>query len=542
MIARTNHHLFQPLLYQVATGVLSSGEIAPATREILRRQYNVRVLGGEVIDIDLAARTVTSKSPVGALTVTYDSLVVAAGATQSYFGNDHFAEFAPGMKSIDDALELRGRIFGAFEAAELAATQGAPLEEIERLVTFVVVGAGPDRGRDGRPDRRARPAHAAQGLPRHRPARRPGGAARRGPDGAVHLRRPALRQGREGAARARRRGASSPRWSPTSTSTASRSATPTARCAGSASSCKVWAAGVAASPLARRLGEQSGAAGGPGRPRRGAARPLAARAPRGVRRRRHDDPRRPPRRRPGRDPGRQARRRRSSSDRVRRPQAGVAARHGLPATSTRARWPPSAGSRRSRASGPLRLSGFIAWLMWLVIHLLYLVGFKNRITTLLHWAVSFIGRGRSERVITPQQVLGRRMLATLGPDDPVVHSWSADGLRARQPSRVPRSAVGRCPPRSRTDAAPAARPPGTVAQPAPSSTGRPASGAGSGTSHRPGVGGEAARRPPVAPARRGVGLRHRRARCPRSRVSSTGPSRWRPPRSRRPPRRPRRRR
>jgi hypothetical protein len=139
LIGKTSHHLFQPLLYQVATGILSEGEIAPATREILRRQANARVVLGEVTDIDLAGRTVTS-TILGRTTVhPYDELIVAAGAGQSYFGNDHFAEFAPGMKSIDDALELRGRIFGAFELAELATDQA----EIDRLMTFVVVGAGP---------------------------------------------------------------------------------------------------------------------------------------------------------------------------------------------------------------------------------------------------------------------------------------------------------------------------------------------------------------------------------------------------------------
>src|SRR3712207_5239855 len=139
LIGKTGHHLFQPLLYQVATGILSEGEIAPATREVLRHQKNVTTVLGEVVDIDVTARTVTS-TVLGRTTVhPYDELVVAAGAGQSYFGNDHFAEFAPGMKSIDDALELRGRIFGAFELAELATDQA----EIDRLMTFVVVGAGP---------------------------------------------------------------------------------------------------------------------------------------------------------------------------------------------------------------------------------------------------------------------------------------------------------------------------------------------------------------------------------------------------------------
>src|SRR6185437_13513593 len=121
LIARTTHHLFQPLLYQVATGIISEGEIAPPTRLILRKQRNAQVLLGD-----------TYSTP-------YDSLIIAAGAGQSYFGNDHFAEWAPGMKSIDDALELRGRILGAFEQAERSSD---PVRR-EKLLTFVVVGAGP---------------------------------------------------------------------------------------------------------------------------------------------------------------------------------------------------------------------------------------------------------------------------------------------------------------------------------------------------------------------------------------------------------------
>src|SRR3954447_16046694 len=140
MIAKTPHHLFQPLLYQMTTGILSEGEIAPPTREVLAKQKNARVLLGEVTDIDLEAQTVISHV-LGRETVTpYDSLIVAAGSSQSYFGNDQFSEFAPGMKSIDDALELRGRIFGAFELAELGARRG---ENADHLLTFVATGAGP---------------------------------------------------------------------------------------------------------------------------------------------------------------------------------------------------------------------------------------------------------------------------------------------------------------------------------------------------------------------------------------------------------------
>src|SRR4029079_4502448 len=140
IVASTTPRLSQPLLYQVATGILSQGEIAPPTREILSGQKNARVILGEVTDIDLTNRTVTSQVLGRSTVSSYDSLIVAAGSSQSYFGNDQFAEFAPGMKSIDDALELRGLSFGAFELAELGAMRG---EDIDPLLTFVVIGAGP---------------------------------------------------------------------------------------------------------------------------------------------------------------------------------------------------------------------------------------------------------------------------------------------------------------------------------------------------------------------------------------------------------------
>ena len=139
MIARTQHHLFQPLLYQVATGILSEGEVAPATRRILRNQQNAEVLLGDVVDINLTEHYVVADVLGHRYQTAYDSLIVAAGAGQSYFGNDHFAEFAPGMKTIDDALEVRGRILGAFELAEL--TTDPDLRA--KLLTFTVVGAGP---------------------------------------------------------------------------------------------------------------------------------------------------------------------------------------------------------------------------------------------------------------------------------------------------------------------------------------------------------------------------------------------------------------
>src|SRR6201994_3814419 len=139
IIAKTTPPLFQPLLYQVATGIIASGEIAPPTRMILRKQKKAQVLLGEATHIDLAKKSVRSKLLGHTYVTPYDTLIVAAGAGQSYFGNDQFAEFAPGMKTIDDALELRGRIVGAFEQAERSSD---PVRR-EKLLTFVVVGAGP---------------------------------------------------------------------------------------------------------------------------------------------------------------------------------------------------------------------------------------------------------------------------------------------------------------------------------------------------------------------------------------------------------------
>src|SRR6187455_1638189 len=121
LVDRSNYHLFQPLLYQLATGILSAGEVAPPIRDVLRRHDNVTVELATVSGFDLSARTVTARRPDDVVrTYEYDSLIVATGATQSYFGHDEFARYAPGMKTIDDAIELRRRIFGAFEMAEIA--------------------------------------------------------------------------------------------------------------------------------------------------------------------------------------------------------------------------------------------------------------------------------------------------------------------------------------------------------------------------------------------------------------------------------------
>ena len=139
LVDREPHHLFQPMLYQVATGVVSEGEIAPSLRQILRFQRNAAVLLAEVTGFDLRARTVEARRPDGAsLSIPYDSLIVAAGAGSSYFGHDELAEHAPGMKTLDDALRLRSRLLQALEMAELIDDP----QKRSGWLTIAVVGAG----------------------------------------------------------------------------------------------------------------------------------------------------------------------------------------------------------------------------------------------------------------------------------------------------------------------------------------------------------------------------------------------------------------
>jgi NADH dehydrogenase len=140
IVDRTNHHLFQPLLYQVATGILPDGLIAPALRSVTRKQANARVVLAEVRSLDLDGRVVHALAPDGRrLTLPYDTLVVAAGCTDAYFGHDDWPAWAPGLKTLEDARHLRSRILGAFEMAELA---GDPAERAAYL-TFAVIGGGP---------------------------------------------------------------------------------------------------------------------------------------------------------------------------------------------------------------------------------------------------------------------------------------------------------------------------------------------------------------------------------------------------------------
>jgi NADH dehydrogenase len=403
VIGKTSHHLFQPLLYQVATGILSEGEIAPPTREILRHQQNARVVLGEVTDVDLAARTVTS-TILGRTTVhPYDELIVAAGAGQSYFGNDRFAEFAPGMKSIDDALELRGRIFGAFELAELATDPA----ERDRLLTFVVVGAGPTgvemagqiaelAHRTLRRDfRTIDPTQARVILLDAAPQVLPPFGEKLGERARRHLNEIGVEV---------QLGAMVTDLDANGLEVKDRDG----QVRRISAATKVWAAGVQASPLGRLLAEQSGAqidrAGRinvqpdltlPGHPEVHVVGDMMAldKLP-GVAQ-------------VAIQGGRYA------ADQITRRIAGRQPRGPF---HYRDKGNMATISRFSAVADikNLEFEGFFAWVLWLVVHLMYIVGFKSRVTAVLHWVVSFLGRGRAERVATQQQVYGRLALEHLG--------------------------------------------------------------------------------------------------------------------------------
>ena len=412
LIAESPTHLFQPLLYQVATGILSEGQIAPATRSILRRQRNALVLQGLVTDVDVAGRVVTSRFHDKISRTPYDFLVVAAGAGQSYFGRDDFATFAPGMKTLDDALELRGRIFSAFELAELEEDPRVR----ERLLTFVVVGAGPT-GVEMAGQIRELASTTLAGNFRFID---PGSARVLLVDGASQVlpafgdklgaitRRELTKLGVEV-----RLGVMVTDLDATGVELTGADGTVERI----ESVCKVWAAGVAGNPLGAHLAAQTGAevdrAGRvkvgpdlslPGHPEVFVIGDLMA--VEGV---------------PGVAQG--------AIQSARHPANLIAAEVGGSGTaeaggSSAPRAPFAYRDKGSMATiskyqavvsvGRLRLWGFPAWVAWLVLHLLYITGFKQQLTTLLRWFITFIGSGRAERATTNQQLVGRLAMKRLG--------------------------------------------------------------------------------------------------------------------------------
>ena len=399
IVDRQTHHLFQPLLYQVATGVLSQGSVAPPLRDVLRRQRNAEVVLAEVGDIDLERRTVRCSLLDATWDLPYDSLIVAAGAAQSYFGRDEFAVHAPGMKTIDDALEVRGRIFGAFELAELEADP----ERRAAWLTFVVVGGGPTgvemagqiaelsrhslRSNFRRIDTADARIVLLDGAPRILPsfderlARR---AAEKLASMGVEIRTGTRVTGLDAAGVELQTADGVDRLDAMT---------------------KIWSAGVQASPLGSSLAAESDAATTPtgrvpveadctlpGHPEVFVVGDLMAL---------------------GNLPG----------------LAEVAIQSGRHAAGEiRRRLDGDANPRpfRYRDLGSLaavsrfyaigerrgvRVSGVVGWLFWLVVHLAFLTGFKNRVSALFDWIISFFGRSRPERTITAQQVFARQALA-----------------------------------------------------------------------------------------------------------------------------------
>ena len=434
LVDRRNFHTFQPLLYQVATGAISPGDIAQPLRSILRKQRNTSVLLGEAIGIDIKRREVTL-SDGGP--VPYDTLVVATGARHSYFGNDQWAPDAPGLKSIDDALEIRRRILIAFEAAE----REQNLERRGEWMTFVVIGGGPTGvelagalgeiandtlRRDFRsihsPDARIILVEALHRILPPDPADRSRAAAKQLGALGVDV-RTGTRVINVDAHRVTVVHAGAEEIIPVRTT--------------------LWAAGVQASTFVRRVAEATGAqtdrAGRivvgadltvPGHPeilalgdaavqpwKKGKQVPGVAQgaiqpglwAGRAIRARLD-----------GRDPG--TFRFTDKGD-----VAVIGRLHGV----TNIRW-----------LGPLgRQGGVIAWFMWLAIHIFYLIGFANRIVVMVRWAWSFFTSGRGTRLIT-----GSPLLPPI--EEPAPPAWTAPAPGpADQPDTAdeadgaPRSAV-----------------------------------------------------------------------------------------------------
>ncbi len=381
LVDRRNHHLFQPLLYQVATATLNPSDIAVAIRSVLRRQRNARVLLGEATRVDVSQRLVHLADGED---LPYDYLILATGATHSYFGHDAWAADAPGLKSIEDALEIRRRVFLAFEAAERTEDPA----DRQAFLTFAIVGAGPtgvelagalaEIGRHSlRGDFRSiNPAKSrvvliegmSRVLPTY-PEALSAAAARRLQKLGIELRvgQRVTDVDAEGV-----------------TMGAERLPARTV----------VWAAGVAASPLARSLGVPLDRAGRvpvqpdlsiPGHPEVFVAGDLAAIPLDGgfV---------------PGVSPAAM-----QAGRHVARTIRGALA--GKPAKAFHYFDKGSfAVIGRGAAVGNLLerlpLKGLVAWLAWLFIHLYFLIGYRNRLLVLIDWAYSYLFFRRGARLIT----------------------------------------------------------------------------------------------------------------------------------------------
>lgn len=404
LIARTTHHLFQPLLYQVATGIVSEGDIAPPTRVVLRRQRNVQVLLGDVTHIDLEGKFVVSDLLGHTYDTPYDSLIIAAGAGQSYFGNDHFAEFAPGMKSIDDALEVRGRILSAFEQAE----RSRDPERRAKLLTFTVIGAGPT-GVEMAGQIAELAKYTLKGSFRHIDSTKARVILL---DAAPAVLPPfGDKLGKRAADRLEKMGVEIQLGA--MVTDVDRNGITVKDSDGTIrrieSACKVWSAGVSASPLGRDLADQSSVeldrAGRvkvlpdlsvPGHPNVFVIGDLAA--VEGV---------------PGVAQGAiQGAKYVASTIKAELGGANPADREPFQYFDKGSMATVSRFSAVAKI-GPVEFSGLFAWFAWLVLHLVYLVGFKTKISTLLSWTVTFLSTRRGQLTITEQQAFARTRLEQL---------------------------------------------------------------------------------------------------------------------------------
>jgi NADH dehydrogenase len=384
VVDRRNHHVFQPLLYQVATAALSPGDIASPIRWILRRQQNVEVLMGEVDRVDLARREahLTDGSEI-----PYDFAIVAAGATHAYFGHDDWQPYAPGLKTLEDALEIRRRVLLAFERAERESNP----ERRAALLTFVVVGAGPT----GVELAGALAEISRQSLARDFRHFDPGSAriilVEAGPSVLATFPETLRASAEEDL---RRLGVD------VRTRTAVTYVGPGIVQAGDqtiASETVLWAAGVAASPLGKSLGVPVDRAGRvlvhddlsiPGHPEvfvigdlaslNGAdGRPLPGVAQVAIQMGKHavDNV--------VRTIGGQPRTPFVYHDRVNMATIG----------------------RASAVAdlGRIRLKGFVAWVAWIFVHILNLIGFRNRLVVMVQWAWAYLTFQRGVRLITGER-------------------------------------------------------------------------------------------------------------------------------------------
>ncbi len=371
---------------------------------VLRRQRNVQVLLGDVTHIDLAGKFVVSDLLGHTYETPYDTLIVAAGAGQSYFGNDHFAEFAPGMKSIDDALEVRGRILSAFEQAE----RSRDPERRAKLLTFTVIGAGPT-GVEMAGQIAELATYTLKGSFRHID---PTKARVILLDAAPAVLPPfGDKLGKRAADRLEKMGVEIQLGA--MVTDVDRNGITVKDSDGTVrrieSACKVWSAGVSASPLGRDLAEQSTVeldrAGRvkvlpdlsiPGHPNVFVIGDLAA--VEGV---------------PGVAQGAiQGAKYVANTIKAELGGADPAEREPFQYFDKGSMATVSRFSAVAKI-GPLEFSGLFAWFAWLVLHLVYLVGFKTKVSTLLSWTVTFLSTRRGQLTITEQQAFARTRLEQL---------------------------------------------------------------------------------------------------------------------------------